>query len=92
MYTTWPNLLALRAARWPLGGGTARSRGVATEGEQERGVGGEHGGLMVGYRQHLVGMISIGREIDKYDKRMTNDQAPGSGRAKLGKESTMEWS
>ena len=49
-------------------------------------------GLTDGDRQHLAGRISIGREIDKDKGRMTDDQAPGSGRAKLGIEITTEWS
>ena len=90
MYTTWPNLPALRAARWPLGGGTEISQGERRSGRGD-GRGGDHGGLTDRDRKHLTGRINIGQDINKDDGRMTDDRAPGSGREKLGREITMEW-
>ena len=38
MYTTWPNLPALRSSRWPLGGRMAKSLVGVSEGAREQGV------------------------------------------------------
>ena len=67
----------------PRGGGGV---GVGTR------VGGEHGGMTDRDRQHLAGRINIRREIDKDDGRTTDNQAPGSGKAKPGRKITTEWS
>ena len=75
-----------------MGDKTERSQEGATEVAREQWGGGEHGVLMDGDRQHLVGRISIGQEIDKGDIQTTGDRSPGSGRAKLGREITTEWS
>ena len=66
MYTTWPNLPALRAVRWPLGGGTARSQGGVRRGSGNGGGGGDGGGTDRDGK-NLLGRINIGREIDKDD-------------------------
>ena len=68
------------------------SRGGAAERARELGGWGEHWGLTDGDGQHSAGSISIGQEINKYDRRTTDDRAPGSRRAKLGREITTEWS
>ena len=62
-------------------------------GHKNRGGGGvDHEGLTNGYKQHLAGSIIIGRAINKDDGQMMDEQSPGSGRAKLGREITTEWS
>ena len=52
LYTgTWPNLTALRAVRWPMGGGMAIYQVGAAEVERACGGGGrerEHGGRKTG--------------------------------------------
>ena len=60
MYTTWPKLMALRSARWSLGGETARSQGLETEGARKGGGGGDYGGMADGDGQHSAGRIIIG--------------------------------
>ena len=77
---------------------------MATEGRDDKilrggggggtGTGGRaaHGRLTDGDGQHLAGRIRIGREINKDNGRMTDDQAPGSGREKVGRQITTDWS
>ena len=63
------------------------------EGVQKGGVG-AHGNMIYGDRdgQRSAGRTNIGQEINEGDRRTTDDQTPGSGRAKLGRKITMEWS
>ena len=49
-------------------------------------------GLMDRNWKKSMGRISIGWEIDKDNRQTTDNQAPGSGREKLGREITTEWS
>ena len=73
MYITWPNLPSLRYSRWPLWGGTARSRGGGRKrGGRNRGKGG-HGGLTERDGKPSAGMIKIMREIDEYNGQTTDD-------------------
>ena len=67
----------------PIGG---RRSGSNNGGERD------HGGLTDRDGKHLAGRINIGQEIDEDDGRTTDERAPGSGRAKLRREITMEWS